>query len=45
MRKRLAAAMLILPAAAAAVTYHIDCADSRWRSQEAVNAIPLQPGD
>jgi hypothetical protein len=37
----LLAAAVLLPAA----EYRVDCADARWRSIDAINALPLKPGD
>jgi len=42
---RLVCVFLVLPITAVAATHHVDCADPKWRSLDAVNAIPLKPGD
>jgi acetyl esterase/lipase len=37
--------ILLLPVVCTAAVYKIDCADARWRSLDAVNALELHPGD
>jgi len=42
---RIRLALFALPAVLAAAEYRVDCADPKWRSIDAINAVNLRPGD